>query len=211
MITKLKAYGEYPTASLATVLDLEWDVLSGLHTALNKFSTYPKIKWIKSHQDEKVYDKQKMPLDAYLNSEADELAAIGLKRLQENPKVPLDPDTVIQFQIKGRTIKRDFKRTVREIIQLPSIRKFYCERFGWSDNIFDIIDWDVFRPVYKKYISNKGVQWMHNFCIKKPPTGERVHKRDHYQCILLAYIRRRRPHFPMRQKKKPKKKGHQTN
>jgi hypothetical protein len=31
-----------------------------------------------------------------------------------------------------------------------------------------------------RYISNKGVQWMHKFCIKKLPTGERVHKRDHF-------------------------------
>jgi hypothetical protein len=85
-----------------------------------------------------------MPLDAYLNSEADKLATTGLKRLQEKPKAPLDPNTIIQFHIGGRTITRDFKRTVREIIQLPSIRKFYCERFGWSDSIFDIIDWDIF-------------------------------------------------------------------
>jgi hypothetical protein len=180
MITKLKTYGEYPTAPLAAVLDSEWNVLSALHTALKRFRTYPKIKWVKSHQDEIVYDKQEMPLDAYLNSEADELATTGLNRLQEKPKVPLDPDTIIQFHIKGRTITRDFKRTVREIIQLPSIRKLYCEQFGWSDNIFNIIDWYVFRPVYKKHISNKGVQWMHKLCIKKLPTGERVHKRDHY-------------------------------
>jgi hypothetical protein len=85
----------------------------------------------------------------------------------------MDPDTIIQFSIGGRTITRDFKRTVREIIQLPPIRKYYCERLGWSDNIFDIIDWEVFRPVYKKYIATKGVQWMHKFCIEKLPTGER--------------------------------------
>jgi hypothetical protein len=42
----------------------------------------------------------------------------------------------------------------------------------------DIIDWEIFRPVYKKHISTKGVQWMHKFCIKKLPTGERVHIRD---------------------------------
>mgnify|MGYP002632820832 CR=1 FL=1 len=34
MIKKLKAYDEYPTAPLATVLDSEWDVLSALHRAL---------------------------------------------------------------------------------------------------------------------------------------------------------------------------------
>jgi hypothetical protein len=104
MITKLKAYGEYPTAPLAAVLDSEWDVLSALHKALKRFRTCPKIKWVKSHQDEKVYNEQEMPLDAYLNSEADELATTGLKRLQEKPLVPMDPNTSIQFHIGGRTI-----------------------------------------------------------------------------------------------------------
>jgi hypothetical protein len=88
MIKKLEAYGEYPTAPLAAVLDSEWDVLSALHRALKWFRTYPKVKWVKSHQDDKEYDKNEMPLDAYLNSEADELATTGLKRLQEKPKAP---------------------------------------------------------------------------------------------------------------------------
>jgi hypothetical protein len=180
MIKKLKAYDKYPTAPLTTVLDSEWDVLSALHKALTWFKTTPKINWVKSHQDDKIYDAIEMPLNAYLNSEADELATTGLKRLQEKPTVPMDPDTVIQFHIEGRTITRDFKRTVRETIQLPPLRTYYCNRFGWSKNVFNLIDWDVFRPTYKKYISNKGVQWLHKFCIKKLPTGERVHKRDHF-------------------------------
>jgi hypothetical protein len=180
MIKKLKAYDKYPTAKLGMVLEPKWDVLSALHKALAWFQSYPKISWVKSHQDDKQYDTTEMPLNAYLNSEADELATKGLKRLQEKPIVPMDPDTAIQFHIKGRTITRDFKRTVRETIQLPSIRKFYCEQFGWSENIFDIIDWEIFRPSYKKHVSTKGVQWLHKFCIKKLPTGERVHKRDHF-------------------------------
>jgi hypothetical protein len=110
MMTKLKAYDEYPTALLAAVLDSEWDVLSALHRALKWFITYPKINWVKSHQDNKVYKKEEMPLDAYLNSEADELATTGLTRLQEKPQVPMDPNTTIQFNIRGRTITRDFKR-----------------------------------------------------------------------------------------------------
>jgi hypothetical protein len=91
--------GTSPTAPLATVLDLEWDVLLALHRALKWFKTYPKITWVKSHQDDKVYDKTEMPLDAYLNSEADKLETTGLKRLQEKPKVPLDPNTIIQYHI----------------------------------------------------------------------------------------------------------------
>jgi len=180
MIMKLKEYDKYPTAPLTTVLNSEWDVLSALHRALKWFKTYPKINWVKSHQDDKVYDKTEMPLDAYLNSEADELATIGLKRLQEKPLVPMDPEAIIQFHIGGRTITRDFKKTVREIVHLPPLRKYYCERFRWSDNIFDIIDWDIFRPVYKRNVASKGIQWLHKYCMKKLPTGERIHKRDHY-------------------------------
>jgi hypothetical protein len=92
----------------------------------------------------------------------------------------MDPESIIQFHIEGRTITRDFKKTVREIIQLPHLQRYYCERFGWNDKIFHTIDWDIFRPVYKRHIATKGIQWMHKFCIMKLPTGERVHTRDHF-------------------------------
>ncbi|OEU06076.1 hypothetical protein FRACYDRAFT_256488 [Fragilariopsis cylindrus CCMP1102] len=95
---KLKEFDNFPTASLSMVLDSEWDVLLALHRALKWFPTYPKISWVKSHQDDKVYFSNAVPTDAYLNSEADELATIGLKMLQEKPRVekpcvPLYPRT----------------------------------------------------------------------------------------------------------------------
>jgi hypothetical protein len=80
MIKKLKTYDGYPAAPLSTVLDSEWDVLPALHRALQWFTRYPKINWVKSHQDDKVYDTTEMPLDAYLNSEADKQATTGLKK-----------------------------------------------------------------------------------------------------------------------------------
>jgi hypothetical protein len=42
--------------------------------------------WAKSHQDDKVYIIKEIPVDAYLNAEADELATTGLKLLQEKPE-----------------------------------------------------------------------------------------------------------------------------
>ena len=180
MLKKLKAIDKYPTASLSMVLDSEWDVLSALHRALAWFPSYPKINWVKSHQDDKVYSKTEMPTDAYLNSEADELATIGLKMLQEKPYVPMNPSVAIQFHLKGRTITRDIKKTVREVLSLPKLRKYYYDKFGWNDTVFDSVDWDIFRPVYKKHLAQSGIQWMHKFCSRKLPTGERVHKRDHF-------------------------------
>jgi hypothetical protein len=123
MMKKLKAFDKYPTASLSIVLDSEWDVMSALHRALKWFPTYKKINWVKSHQDDKVYDVSEMPVNAYLNSEADELVTHGLKFLQEKPHVPMDPTTAIKFHLTGRTITRDLKRTARVIISLPTARE----------------------------------------------------------------------------------------
>jgi hypothetical protein len=186
MIKKLKAFGKYPTAPLSMVLHSEWDVLSALHQALQCFPTYPKIDWVKSHQDDKEYVDTDMPVDAYLNSEADELATYGLKLLQEKPRVPMDPNISIQFHLKGRTITRDLKKTARGIITLPKLQEYYCSKFGWNDTVFDSVDWDVFRPVYKRHIAKNGIQWMHKFCIGKLPTAERVHKRDHFHSNICA-------------------------
>ena len=70
----------------------------------------------------------------------------------------MDPDTIVQFHIQGRRIMRDFERTVRKMIQLAPLRNFYCNRCDWSDNIFDAVDKDIFRPVYKKHIASTGIQ-----------------------------------------------------
>ena len=64
-----------------------------------------------------------MPLDAYLNSDTDKLATIGLKRSQEEPKVPMDPSTVVQYHLKGRTITRDLKQSIREIPSVPLLKR----------------------------------------------------------------------------------------
>ena len=92
----------------------------------------------------------------------------------------MDPLTEIQFHLKGRTITRDFKQSVRELLSLPNLQQFYYDKYGWSDTIFDTVDWDIFRPVYKKYIAKNGIQWMHKFCSRKLRTGKRVQERDQF-------------------------------
>jgi hypothetical protein len=77
----------------------------------------------------------------------------------------MDPKTAIQYHLNGRTITRDFKRSVRELLSLLLLQKFYLEKFGWSDTVFGTVEWDIFRPVYKKYLAKNGIQWMHKFCI----------------------------------------------
>ena len=103
-----------------------------------------------------------------------------MKKLKEKPKVRMDPDTIVQYHLKGRTITRDLKQSIREILSVLPLKKYYFDKFGWSDTIFDTVDWDIFRRVYKKYIVKNGIQWMYKFCSGKLPTGKRVQQQDHY-------------------------------
>ena len=61
-----------------------------------------------------------------------------MKKLQEEPKFPMDPDTVVQYYLKGRTIIRDLKQSIRKILSVPQLKKYYFDKFGWSNTIFDI-------------------------------------------------------------------------
>ncbi|MGK3747567.1 MAG: hypothetical protein ACI90V_014431 [Bacillariaceae sp.] len=96
---------------------------------------------------------------------------------------------------------------------MPPLCKFYLDKFGWRENIFDTVDWDIFRPVYKKNIAKNGIQWMHKFCIRKLPTGERVHKRDHFhdkRCASCWHTIEDDDHIfsCIKQMESPKKKHH---
>ena len=135
------------------------------------------------------------------------MATTGLKWLQEKPFIPMDPDTIVQFYIQGRTITRDFKRTLCKMIQPAPLRNFYYNRFYWSDNIFDAVDWDIFRPAYRKHIASTGIQWLHKYCIKKLPTRGRNQPEEEYTNEIifttrdvLRASRRQQPHHSMQQK-----------
>ena len=52
--------------------------------------------------------------------------------------------------------------------------------------------WDIFRPVYRTYLSTKDIQWIKKFCMNKLPTGKQVHNRDHYhdkRCASCWHIK----------------------
>jgi hypothetical protein len=144
MIMKLKAYGEYPTAPLATTF-VEYIRTQEEHIA----QYYTQIQFLTVPHE--IYEILKSTRKVNMATDggaiqfkgsigfvlADEEGNILLtcygqpsgnsdnrtEKTTRKPQGSIGPRHVIQFQIKGRTITRDFKRTVREIIQLPSFRK----------------------------------------------------------------------------------------
>ena len=45
--------------------------------------------------------------------------------LEQKPHVPFDPDTKIQLNVNGQNITYNIKHTLRKIIHLPALQKYY--------------------------------------------------------------------------------------
>ena len=148
MLKKLERMDEYPSAPLKMVLAPDWDVLQAVYNELKWFSKQPTIDWIKSHQDDNPDIVLSIPVQ--LNVHADKLATKGLNCLLPKPHVPLDPSVKIQLNFGGGTVTRNIPYFLREKLLLPPLRQQYEDKFGWTTNKFDNIDWDIFCLVYKK-------------------------------------------------------------
>ena len=154
---------EYPSAPLKMILHADWDVLSALHKALTWFPIKPTIHHVRSHQDDNP-TKTALTLPEQLNVDADTLATTALCVLDPKPHVPFNLDTQIQLDYRGCTITRNLKPTLREKLQLPALQRYYEDWMQWSSTTFDVIDWDIFRPVYRKQ-AKKNLQWINKFCL----------------------------------------------
>ena len=139
-------------------MDSEWDVLYALHRTIKTFPATISVEWVASHQDDDPnVNISDLPLGAQLNIEADKLATTGLHESKMKPIVPLDPSSEVMFHFRDRTITRDFKRTMSHNISLPVLMSYYMNRFGWTDKIFNRIDWDNFGPAFRK-LANKTLR-----------------------------------------------------
>ena len=85
-----------------------------------------KLEWVSSHQDDDTtIDVSTLPTSTQLSIEVDKHATTNLKRLHTKPRVPLDPSSEVLLHHKGRTVTRDPKRTLRSMLKLPILEKYY--------------------------------------------------------------------------------------
>lgn len=173
MLKKLQIMDEYPLVPLKMILAPDWDVFQALYNELKWFPQQPTIDWIESHQDDNPNSVP--PITVQLNIHTDELATISLNNLPPKLHVPLDPLVKIQLNFDGGTITRNIPSFLRERLLLPPLRQQYVERFGQTTNEFDDIDWDIFRPVYKKW-AKKKLNWTHKFSIRNLSCSARMAK-----------------------------------
>lgn len=85
------------------------------------------------------------------------LAIISLQMLEEKQHVPFDPNTKLQLDFDQYTIAQNLKATLREKIHKPTLQQYYEKCMEWYPGTFGIIDWDIFRLVYRKQAKKKKI------------------------------------------------------
>ena len=167
---------DYSLAPVACCLDAEWDLFISVHTLLELFTTRPIIHHIKGHQDRTVHYDELDPI-ACMNVDADQLATYELKEFGRIYYVlPFDPSCGAALSIQGRTVTRDIERSIQETLFLGPLRSYLCNRFNWSTEIFDTIEWEPFSQVYSHFPRSR--KFFYQFGWKKLPTGARLHSRE---------------------------------
>jgi exonuclease III len=175
-LQKMEKFQEYRLASLSCCLDAEWDLLYATYLLLQYFPSFPILSHVKGHQD-RVCPYDDLPLPAQMNIDSDCLASLELEEYGDiHPIVPFDPVSKVMLHIGGRTVTRDLERAVLDKFFLRPLRLYYCDRFSWSREVFDSIDWDLFSSVYSSYPRSR--KFFYQFGWKKLPCGARLHRRS---------------------------------
>ena len=88
----------------------------------------------------------------------------------------MNPATFVQLHHTTGTITKRLSNTVRQMCNLPALRDYYLNNYHWSIEDFFInnVDWKIFIPVYRKHSKNNQA-WTHKNCMRKLPTGSRMH------------------------------------
>ena len=149
LITKVNKLLQFRLAPTQAALHSEYDVLATIHFLLQAFPQLPTISHVKGHQDDDT-DYEDLSLPAQLNCDADVLATAELRDYPTTcTHVPLLPPAQTQLSIGGITVSRKLAPTIRRQNGLRLLKKYMHERFDWSNNILESVNWDAFSRAFR--------------------------------------------------------------
>jgi exonuclease III len=175
-IQKIGKLREYPSAIDACCLDAEWDLFSSAHGLFQTFPVLPQVLHVKGHQDrERPYYELSLP--AQMNVDSDKLATRELDEYGDiHPLVPFNPLTKVALHIEGRTVTRDLEQAIQNRLFARPLRNYFCDRFQWTRETHESIDWPLFSGVYSAYPRSR--KFFYQFSWKRLPCGARLHRRS---------------------------------
>ena len=156
-------------------LEPDWDVLDYI-VGLKKRHSEITINWIKSHQD-KDTPKERLPLMAQLNCEADELAA-DAHQLPKRSDTPRFPSNSTHVLCNNTLITAKLKNTIRTSIKIEPMKAHVQRANNWTSEVMNHIDWESHqRAVTSSGLPNRfATKLIHNIL----PTGKVIHRYQKY-------------------------------
>jgi hypothetical protein len=157
-------------------LQADWDVTNEIITSIRQLSNTPTFVHVKGHQDDGA-EYETLPLNAQLNVDADEEAGIYQYTFPlQRPIVPRLPSNRAQLHIAGKVIPSKLKKRIREAFTVPPYLAYLQERFKWSDQCVNTVNWTAYTQAIGRYRTRR-IQ-ITKLCNDLLPTARWVHRYD---------------------------------
>jgi hypothetical protein len=154
----------------------EQDVIEEIATTIQALPIDIEFEWVKGHQDTHRPYAQ-LPLEAQLNCDADrEASRAQHDGLQQQNIVPPMPSTPSQVVLQNKTITSHLRHRIRQTVMIPRWARYIKIKFGWSDQVYQQIDWSSYCHIIRKYRDTwtTMVKHLHDIC----PTGHIAHRNN---------------------------------
>jgi hypothetical protein len=176
LLKKQVSFREFALAKYSAALHSEWDAIISVYNLMDRFPQLPVLQHVFGHQDNSL-DYNDRPLDAQMNTQADNLATMELDEYSTVlPSVPFDPESKVMLSIDGTTVTRRLETTLRTKARLPALLDYYQDRLKWDQCTFHAVDWEVFGGIYPKMQHRRNC--LTKFYYYTLPTGEQLDCRE---------------------------------
>ena len=93
---------------------------------------------------------------------------------RHRPMIPLMPTRPVSLEIKGKSIHRKFKQSMREAASYDALATRIKLREGWTDEVFSMVDWEA----HRRACNHQHLKRVHmiKLCHGYLPVGQLVHK-----------------------------------
>ncbi len=111
---------------------------------------------VKSHQDEDSGTPfEPLSLSAKLNIQSDQLTTATYAAHSSSAPTPLLPSTTAALYIHNRQVTSKLKEVLMLAYYTQQMRSRYHKKFGWTQGIFDSINWQSSHAVYKRLLYSR--------------------------------------------------------
>ena len=122
----------------------DYDLWSMSMSILGKIKTSVRIEHVKAHQDEKVGP---LTFEQYYNVKVDLLAKKGCD--ERHCEEYSDYGLPITVSLNGRSITANIQNTLYEHIAGKPLKEYLKRKFGWDEDVYEMVDWGSFRDYTK--------------------------------------------------------------